>query len=64
MNRAQVEESMKLSVLNLALAIIGKQDEDLSVAKNMLYDRVLELVNQAEREGRARGASNFAITRF
>jgi len=50
MKRAKIEEWLQLQVLNLCLATISKRDFDLLTAKNALYDRVVELVKQAQRE--------------
>ncbi len=50
MDRDRIEEWLKLSVLNLALATVGKEDGTLRQATEALYDRVWELVKQAQRE--------------
>lgn len=50
MDRERIEEWLQLPVLNVALAAIGKKDGDLRAATVALYDRVGELVKQAQRE--------------
>lgn len=50
MDRARIKERLKLSLLNVTLAVIAKQDGELTKAVDMLYNCVEEIVRQAQRE--------------
>lgn len=50
MDRDRIRERLKLSVLNVTLATLSKQDGDLKDATEALYKRVEEIVKQAQRE--------------
>jgi hypothetical protein len=53
MDRAQIKERLKLPLLNVTLATVGKRDGDLTLACEALYDSVGELLKQAQREAMA-----------
>lgn len=55
MTREHIKDRLKLSVLNVTLAVISKQDGDLKKATEMLYDTVEQIAVQAVREATARG---------
>lgn len=46
--RKEIEERLKLSILNLCLASVSRQDGAITIAKNGLFDMVEKMIREAE----------------
>lgn len=60
MTRDQIELKLRMPIVNVCLASVGKRENDLRDAKNYLIDEVAKLVREAGLEAAGRAGTAVA----